>query len=102
MDSRLLSLQLVSKVCTELDNHLGLSDKTLAEFVIHLAEGAETCAAFEAKLQSNGAEFPTALSESIFRLIQQMKPAGGGAAASATQSRIRTRGRGRPAGSKRC
>ena len=30
-------LSLVSKVCTELDNHLGISDKTLAEFIIDLA-----------------------------------------------------------------
>ena len=27
---------LISKVCSELDNHLGFSDKTLAEFIIHL------------------------------------------------------------------
>ena len=71
----LLGLQLVSKVCTELDNHLGLSDKTLAEFIIHLEEGTTSCAAFEAKLKANGAEFPSALAQSLFRLIQQMKPA---------------------------
>lgn len=28
----------MSKICTELDAHLGLADKTLAEFIIHLAE----------------------------------------------------------------
>jgi hypothetical protein len=28
----------VSKICTELDAHLGLADKTLAEFIIHLAD----------------------------------------------------------------
>ncbi len=27
----------MSKICTELDAHLGLADKTLAEFIIHLA-----------------------------------------------------------------
>jgi len=26
-------LSLVSKVCTELDNHLGISDKDLGEFI---------------------------------------------------------------------
>lgn len=31
------ALSLVSKICTELDAHLGLADKTLAEFIIHLA-----------------------------------------------------------------
>ena len=29
---------LVSKVCTELDNHYNLNDKDLAEFIIDLAE----------------------------------------------------------------
>ena len=35
---KLEHLSLVSKICTELDNHFGLGDKTLAEFIIHLAE----------------------------------------------------------------
>jgi ATP-dependent RNA helicase DHX8/PRP22 len=30
-------LSLVSKVVTELDNHLGMDSKELAEFIIHLA-----------------------------------------------------------------
>ena len=34
---QLQKLGLISKVCTELDNHLGFSDKTLAEYIIHLA-----------------------------------------------------------------
>ena len=35
---RLQSLSLISKVCSILDENLGLSDKTLAEFIINLAE----------------------------------------------------------------
>jgi ATP-dependent RNA helicase DHX8/PRP22 len=31
-------ISVVSKVCTELENHLGFSDKDLAEFIIHLAQ----------------------------------------------------------------
>lgn len=38
---KLEHLSLVSKICTELDNHLGLADKDLAEFIIHLAEKHE-------------------------------------------------------------
>ena len=38
---KLEHLSLVSKICVELDNHLGLGDKTLAEFIIHLAEENE-------------------------------------------------------------
>lgn len=32
--ARLEHLSLVSKVCTELDNHLGLNDKDLGKFVM--------------------------------------------------------------------
>ena len=35
-------LSLVSKVCMELENHLGLNDKDLADFVIALAEKNKT------------------------------------------------------------
>ena len=35
---QLEGLSLVSKVCTELENHLGISDKVLAEFIIELAD----------------------------------------------------------------
>ena len=43
-------LSLVSKVCTELDNHLGVSDKTLAEFIIDLAKKNPELPAFRAAL----------------------------------------------------
>jgi hypothetical protein len=36
--TKLQYLSLVSKVVTELDNHLGLKDKDLAEFIIKLAD----------------------------------------------------------------
>lgn len=34
---KLTHLGLISKICSELENHLGFSEKTLAEFIIHLA-----------------------------------------------------------------
>ena len=49
-------LSLVSKVCKELDNHLGISDKTLAEFIIDLAKKNPELPAFRAALAENGAE----------------------------------------------
>ena len=71
--SELLHLQLVSKVCAELDNHLGLSDRTLAEFIIHLAgEHASDPRGFTAALAENGAEFPAAFAESLHRLIRRI------------------------------
>ncbi|KAH8074192.1 helicase [Aureococcus anophagefferens] len=54
----LAKLQLVSKVCGRLDEELGVGDRTLAEFVIHLAETQGTPSAFGAALAENGADFP--------------------------------------------
>ncbi len=51
-------LSLVSKICTELNNHLGINDKVLAEFVIALADKHPTLKAFQSVLAENGAEFP--------------------------------------------
>ncbi|KAJ9151053.1 Helicase associated domain-containing protein [Coniochaeta hoffmannii] len=67
-------LSLVSKVTSELQNHLGISEKTLAEFVI--AQRLE-CASFDDfknKLASVGADFPPSLVESIDRLVRTMHP----------------------------
>lgn len=67
-------LSVVSKVCTELDNHLGLSDRTLAEFIIHLADDFPEPSAFRHALSENGAEFPDSLSDNLLRIIGAMKP----------------------------
>lgn len=68
-------LSLVSKVTSELQNHLGISDKTLAEFVI---DQHEKCGGnlgeFKEALAAMGAEFPNSLVESIDRLILTMHP----------------------------
>ena len=66
-------LSLVSKVCMELENHLGLNDKDLAEFVIALAEKNKTFDKFKAVLMENGAEFSDSLIANLLRLIQHMK-----------------------------
>uniref|UniRef100_A0A3Q1FBA3 ATP-dependent RNA helicase DHX8 n=2 Tax=Acanthochromis polyacanthus TaxID=80966 RepID=A0A3Q1FBA3_9TELE len=72
--SQLEYLSLVSKVCTELDNHLGISDKDLAEFVISLAEKQTSFDGFKALLVQNGAEFTDSLISNLLRLIQTMRP----------------------------
>ncbi|TNN84745.1 ATP-dependent RNA helicase DHX8 [Liparis tanakae] len=72
--SQLEYLSLVSKVCTELDNHLGISDKDLAEFVIDLAEKQPSFDGFKALLLQNGAEFTDSLVGNLLRLIQTMRP----------------------------
>ncbi|XP_057293129.1 ATP-dependent RNA helicase DHX8-like isoform X3 [Hydractinia symbiolongicarpus] len=72
---KLESLSLVSKVCTELENHLGMNDKTLAEFVIMLAGKSKTVEKFQKLLDKNGAEFPDSLTTNIYRLIKTMASA---------------------------
>ncbi|KAJ5107277.1 hypothetical protein N7456_003952 [Penicillium angulare] len=66
---------LVSRVTNELQNHLGINDKTLAEFVIaqHLNCNG-VFPEFKKKLDDMGAEFPQSLMESIDRLVLTMHP----------------------------
>ena len=64
----LAKLQLVSKVCGRLDEELGVGDRTLAEFVIHLAETQGTPSAFGAALAENGADFPEPFVAALFAL----------------------------------
>ncbi|GAU99756.1 hypothetical protein RvY_10710 [Ramazzottius varieornatus] len=67
-------LSLVSKVCTELENHLGFSDKDLAEFLIDLAEKNDTFDKFKKALSDKDAQFSDSLIASLLRLIQHMRP----------------------------
>lgn len=72
--SKLEHLSLVSKICTELDNNLGINDKDLAEFIIDLAEKNTTFESFKQALIENGAsEFPDSFIRNLLRIIQLMK-----------------------------
>jgi ATP-dependent RNA helicase DHX8/PRP22 len=78
MSTELETLQrigLVSKVCAELDNHLGFSDKTLAEFIIHLAlQHKDDTTKFRKALLENGADFPDSLADNLHRTIIRIAP----------------------------
>uniref|UniRef100_A0A1B0CY45 RNA helicase n=1 Tax=Lutzomyia longipalpis TaxID=7200 RepID=A0A1B0CY45_LUTLO len=80
--TKLEHLSLVSKICTELDNHLGLNDKDLAEFIIDLAEKNPSFPKFKAVLLENGAEFSDSFITNLLRIIQLMKPVSGSSKAS--------------------
>ncbi|MCJ1390902.1 DEAH-box ATP-dependent RNA helicase prp22 [Xylographa bjoerkii] len=67
-------LSLVSKVTSELQNHLGINDKTLAEFVIAQHSKCNALAEFKTQMEAMGAEFPPSLVESIDRLVLTMHP----------------------------
>ncbi|KAJ8702089.1 DEAH-box ATP-dependent RNA helicase prp22 [Pleurotus ostreatus] len=68
-------LSLVAKITQEIDNHTGLHDKTLAEFVINLHEESNSnLAAFKQALSDAGAPFPESVVANIDRLILSMHP----------------------------
>ncbi|TQS32718.1 hypothetical protein Golomagni_06961, partial [Golovinomyces magnicellulatus] len=67
-------LSLVSKVTSELQNHVGVNDKTLAEFIIAQRVDSPTADAFRTKLEGMGAGFPESLVDSIDRLVSTMHP----------------------------
>lgn len=86
-------LSLVSKICTELENHLSINDKDLgkqksvktienvlksliltAEFIIHLAETNPKIEDFRKALVQNGAEFSDSFTSNLMRIICLMKP----------------------------
>ena len=67
-------LSLVSKVTSELQNHLGINDKTLAEFVIAQHSKCHSFSEFKSLMEGMGADFPQSLLESVDRLILTMHP----------------------------
>ncbi|DBA76854.1 TPA: hypothetical protein ACH3X2_008868 [Trebouxia sp. C0005] len=79
---QLQHLSLVNKVTTELENHLGISEKAMAEFIIELATGKSSIKEFQKALASNGAEMPESLVHTIWNVIQRLtqasKPKGTG------------------------
>ncbi|TKA33810.1 hypothetical protein B0A50_00647 [Salinomyces thailandicus] len=74
-------LSLVSKVTSEINNYMGISDKTIAEYVIAEHAQTQSTADFCTKATSEF-DFPKSLAESIDRLIRTLHPKyrGGGEA----------------------
>lgn len=67
-------LSLVSKVTSELQNHVGISDKTLAEFLISQRLESSNADDFRKRLDKIGADFPPSLVDSLDRLVLAMHP----------------------------
>ena len=74
--NKLAHLSLVNKVTTELENHIGIADKTLSEFIIDLAGKHTDPRAFQKALEDAGAELSFDLVRSLLGIIQRMKPGG--------------------------
>ena len=71
---KLHHLSVVSKVCQELDRHLNMSDKTLAEYIIHLARKHTNEEEFQKELNKAGSDFSPSLASSLHRLVLTLLP----------------------------
>ncbi|KFM27366.1 putative pre-mRNA-splicing factor ATP-dependent RNA helicase [Auxenochlorella protothecoides] len=71
---KLQYLSLVSKITTELENHLGIGDKTLSEFIIETSRGQPDARAFQVALNAQGAELPDGLPDRLWTIIQKLLP----------------------------
>ena len=70
----LLHASIVQKVVKELENHIGISNETLAEFIIDLKKRSKDIKEFEKQLNDNQAEFDITLIQSLWRMIEAMAP----------------------------
>jgi ATP-dependent RNA helicase DHX8/PRP22 len=87
-------LSLVSKITTELQNHLGIGDKTLAEFVIAQYESSPNVGEFKTRMDGLGVEFPQSLVESVDRLVRGMHPKYAGKGGEEDEGETKHRGMG--------
>ncbi|XXG98459.1 hypothetical protein Hte_004783 [Hypoxylon texense] len=84
-------LSLVSKVTSELQNHLSISDKTLAEFIIAKRLECKNFSDFKSQLaELGGASWPESLFDSIDRLVRTMHPNFKAEKESASEEPVRT------------
>lgn len=75
--SELLELQnlsLISQVTQKIDQNIGINDKSLGEFIVHLAKSSGQLEEFKQKLDANGADFPQEFIRQLFILIQSHNP----------------------------
>ncbi|GLT78690.1 hypothetical protein SLA2020_502180 [Shorea laevis] len=63
-------LSLISKVCNDLETHLGFADKVVAEFITDMGRRCETVDEFRAKLKERGAEMPDYLVRTLHTIIR--------------------------------
>lgn len=67
-------LSLVSKVCSELETHVGVGDKVVAEFITDLGHKCHSVDEFDAKLKENGAEMPDYFVRTLLTIIHAILP----------------------------
>ncbi|KAJ2908590.1 DEAH-box ATP-dependent RNA helicase prp22, partial [Coemansia aciculifera] len=83
---RLEYLSLVTKVTNELSNHIGISDKDVAEYIIHLHDDSKGYMDFKQKLDQDECGFTDNFVQTLHRLVSTIKPSRGKVQASAASS----------------
>ncbi|GKV42288.1 hypothetical protein SLEP1_g49706 [Rubroshorea leprosula] len=63
-------LSLISKVCNDLETHLGFADRVVAEFITDLGRRCETVDEFHAELKERGAEMPDYLVRTLHTTVR--------------------------------
>lgn len=72
--SKLQYISLCSKVIQELENHIGLRNKDLTEYIIDVAKKTNNEKEFLKLLEEDEADFSQQFSSSLYILIQKMLP----------------------------
>ncbi|ERT03210.1 hypothetical protein HMPREF1624_01516 [Sporothrix schenckii ATCC 58251] len=67
-------ISLVAKVASEMENHVGMNDRDVAEFIIAQRLASDSFRAFKKKLVELNVDFPPSLVESIDRLVCTLHP----------------------------
>jgi ATP-dependent RNA helicase DHX8/PRP22 len=80
---RLERLNLITSVCQVLERELDFSDRTLAEFLVTLAESSSNLGQFVRKLEENEADFGTEVASTLYSTIVTGRAAAKSAAESA-------------------
>lgn len=71
---KLKLISLVSRLTTEIAKQTGVTDKTLAEFVLDIHDTASNLSDFHEKLSEAGAEFPSDFVDKLDKIILQQQP----------------------------
>ncbi|CAK7268183.1 DEAH-box ATP-dependent RNA helicase prp22 [Sporothrix epigloea] len=67
-------ISLVAKVASEIENHIGINDRNVAEFIISQRLETDGFRAFKNKLAELNVDFPPSLVESVDRLVCTLHP----------------------------
>lgn len=71
--SQLERLSLLTKICSILDNELGINDIDLAEYIVHLGENSPNYQSFHKQLNENGASLSNGSIEKIYTYIENIQ-----------------------------